>query len=175
MFNKLFPDIYYDSTYHIDFQSYYDKGYRGIIFDIDNTLVPHDAPADDRSIKLISELKEIGFQVLFLSNNKEPRVKMFNDAVHCTYIYKAHKPSASGYEKAMKKMGTDKDTTMSVGDQIFTDVWGARNAGILSVMVKYMNPKERLQIILKRRLEWIILKCYKSYCKKEGKDFILTK
>ena len=34
-----------DSTYEIDFDALYREGYRGIIFDIDNTLVPHGAPA----------------------------------------------------------------------------------------------------------------------------------
>ena len=74
----LFPTEYYDSTYSIDFQKYYDMGYRGLIFDIDNTLVPHNAMHDDRSRKLFKELREIGFKVCFVSNNKEPRVKKFN-------------------------------------------------------------------------------------------------
>ena len=40
----LYPDEYLDSTYSIDFDQLYKEGYRGIIFDIDNTLVPHGAP-----------------------------------------------------------------------------------------------------------------------------------
>lgn len=80
---------------------------RGIIFDIDNTLVPHGAPADERSIALFRRLKAIGYECLLLSNNKEPRVKMFNDAVHVHYIFKAGKPGVKNYEKAMDIMGTD--------------------------------------------------------------------
>ena len=86
MLERFYPDLYLDSAYQIDFGEYYKKGYRGIIFDIDNTLVPHGAPADARSIELIGRLKEMGFGVVFLSNNKEPRVKMFNDAVHAEYL-----------------------------------------------------------------------------------------
>lgn len=51
MLERFYPDIYMNSTYGIDFKNYYDSGYRGIIFDIDNTLVPHGAPADERSIE----------------------------------------------------------------------------------------------------------------------------
>ena len=87
----LYPDEYLDSTYSIDFDQLYKEGYRGIIFDIDNTLVPHGAPADERAISLFTHLKELGFHCMLLSNNKEPRVKMFNDAVHVNYIYKAGK------------------------------------------------------------------------------------
>ena len=98
----LYPDEYLDSTYSIDFDQLYKEGYRGIIFDIDNTLVPHGAPADERAISLFAHLKELGFHCMLLSNNKEPRVKMFNDAVHVNYIYKAGKPKPAGYRKAME-------------------------------------------------------------------------
>ena len=80
MLEKFYPGEYLDSTYVIDFDRLYEEGYRGIIFDIDNTLVPHGAPADERACALFAHLKELGFQCMLLSNNKEPRVKMFNDA-----------------------------------------------------------------------------------------------
>lgn len=164
MLERFYPDLYLDSAYQIDFGEYYRKGYRGIIFDIDNTLVPHGAPADARSIELIGRLKEMGFGVVFLSNNKEPRVKMFNDAVHAEYIYKAGKPGKKGYLKAMEMMGTERKTTLFVGDQLFTDVWGARNTGIFSILVHPIDKKEEIQIVLKRYLEKIVLAFYRRKC-----------
>lgn len=161
LFERFYPDEYLDSAYAIDFESLYSRGYRGVIFDIDNTLVPHGAPADKRSIALFARLRKIGFKSLLLSNNKEPRVKMFNDKVHSRYIYKAGKPSTKNYFKAMELMGTTPETTMFVGDQLFTDVWGAKKAGIRTWLVKPIHPKEEIQIILKRRLEWIVLFFYK--------------
>ena len=139
MFERFFPDEYLDSTYSIDFDQLYKEGYRGIIFDIDNTLVPHGAPADERAISLFAHLKELGFHCMLLSNNREPRVKMFNDAVHVNYIYKAGKPKPSGYRKAMGILGTDTTNTLFVGDQIFTDVCGANLAGIRTILVKKGN------------------------------------
>lgn len=164
MLELFYPDLYLDSAYQIDFGEYYRKGYRGIIFDIDNTLVPHGAPADARSIELIGRLKEMGFGVVFLSNNKEPRVKMFNDAVHAEYIYNAGKPGKKGYLKAMEMMGTERKTTLFVGDQLFTDVWGARNTGIFSILVHPIDKKEEIQIVLKRYLEKIVLAFYRRKC-----------
>lgn len=158
---RFYPDEYLDSVYEIDFKDLYEKGYRGVIFDIDNTLVPHGAPADRRSIELFRQLREIGYESMLLSNNKEPRVKMFNDAVHSRYIYKAGKPSPGNYVKAMELMGTTTKTTMFVGDQLFTDVWGAKKAGIRTWLVKPIHPKEEIQIVLKRRLEWIVLFFYR--------------
>ena len=172
MLQCFYPDRYIRSTYLIDFKNYYEQGYRGIIFDIDNTLVEHGAPADERSIALIESLKALGYKIMLLSNNKEPRVKMFNDAVQVQYIYKAGKPGKNGYEKAMEQMGTDVKNSLFVGDQLFTDVWGARNTGIYSVLVQPIDKKEEIQIILKRYLEKIVLASYKRYCKRCGKKYL---
>ena len=168
---NLYPRDYIDSTYSIDFKKLYEQGYRAVIFDVDNTLVPHNAPADDRAKALFKELHEIGFQALLLSNNKEPRVKTFKEAVeYCSYIYKAGKPKASGYKKAMEQMGTDVSNTLFVGDQILTDIWGANRAGIRSIMVKpVLKWKEEIQIIFKRFLEALILLGYRIY-KLYGKE-----
>lgn len=157
-----FPDAYVASTYVIPFEKLYEEGYRGVIFDIDNTLVPHDAPADDRAKKLFARLKKLGYECCLLSNNQEPRVKMFNQDIQVNYIFDAHKPSRKNYQKAMEKMGTTLDTTLFVGDQLFTDVWGAKRTGIRNFLVKPIHPKEEIQIVLKRKLEKIVLYFYKK-------------
>ena len=162
LLERFYPDEYLDSAYEIDYEKLYAQGYRGVIFDIDNTLVPHGAPADRRSVELFERLRAIGFSSLLLSNNKEPRVKMFNDEVCSQYIYKAGKPLPANYIRAMALMGTTPETTMFVGDQLFTDVWGAKKAGIRTWLVKPIHPKEEIQIVLKRRLEWIVLFFYKK-------------
>lgn len=147
---NLYPDRYFDKKEDIPFQTYYDRGYRGIIFDIDNTLVPHDAPADESAIRLIWFLKNMGFQICLLSNNDERRVASFNEPLQVYYIHKANKPFRMGYERAMEVLGTNREHTLFVGDQIFTDIWGARRTGIFSILLDPINPKEEIQIILKR-------------------------
>ena len=162
MFETFFPDEYVASTYIIPFEKLYEEGYRGLIFDIDNTLVMHGAPADERAKNLFMRLKLIGFDCCLLSNNQEPRVKMFNQDVHVHYIFDAHKPSTKNYEKAMKLMGTDKTNTIFIGDQLFTDVWGAKRTGIRNILVKPIHPKEEIQIVFKRKLEKLVLYFYKK-------------
>lgn len=160
MFSCFYPDEYLDSAYEIDYEDFYCRGIRGVIFDIDNTLVPHDAPADERAIALFERLHRMGCETMLLSNNKEPRVKSFADKVKTDYLYKAGKPGKAGYRKAMERMGTDEKTTLFVGDQLFTDVWGAKRSGIYAVLVKPIHPKEEIQIVLKRHLEKIVLYFY---------------
>lgn len=160
MFDMFFPDRYVASAYVIDYEKLYEQGFRGLIFDIDNTLVPHGAPADERAVKLFSRLKGIGYRCCLLSNNQEPRVKMFNEKIRVDYVYNAHKPSTKNYKKAMEIMGTDTDSTLFVGDQLFTDVWGAKRAGISNILVKPIHPKEEIQIVIKRYLERVVLHFY---------------
>ena len=162
MFERFFPDDYVKSTYVIPFEKLYEEGIRGVIFDIYNTLVPHGAPADKRAEELFARLKRIGISSCLLSNNQEPRVKMFNKNINTNYIFNAHKPSVKNYEKAMKIMGTDKSSTLFVGDQLFTDVWGAKRTGIRNILVQPIHPKEEIQIVLKRYLEKIVLHFYKK-------------
>ena len=167
MFKIFYPDDYKASTYLIDFEDLYHLGYRGLIFDIDNTLVPHGAPADVRSMALFGRLRDIGFDTCLISNNQEPRVKPFAESVKSKYIFNAHKPSTKNYKKAMELMGTEKDTTIFIGDQLFTDVWGAKRTGIMSILVKPIHPKVEIQIVLKRYLEKIVLHSYKKSKKKK--------
>ncbi|WP_026890797.1 YqeG family HAD IIIA-type phosphatase [Lacrimispora aerotolerans] len=161
MFNTFYPDEDVVSAYDIPYERLYKSGIRGVIFDIDNTLVPHGAPADERAKKLFARLNEIGLKSCLLSNNKEPRVASFARAAGSTnYIFKGNKPGIAGYHRAMKVMGTNIETTIFVGDQLFTDVFGAKRAGIYSILVRPINPKEEIQIVLKRYLEAIVLFFY---------------
>ncbi|MDD6435565.1 MAG: YqeG family HAD IIIA-type phosphatase [Clostridiales bacterium] len=168
MFSMFFPDATADSSYTVDYDKLYREGIRGIIYDIDNTLVPHGAPADDRAIAHFEKLKEMGMKSCLISNNQKPRVEMFNEKIGTEYIYNAHKPSTRNYLKACEIMGLDKSQVIFIGDQLFTDVWGAKRAGIRNILVKPIHPKEEIQIVLKRRLEWIVLYFYRKQLRKKG-------
>ena len=140
MFQRFFPNEYYDSTYHIDFHAFYDK------------------------------LKDMGYGVCFVSNNDEERVKSFNEQVGATYVYKAGKPSARGYVQAMQKLGTERTNTLFVGDQIFTDIWGANNAQLYSILVQPIAKHEEIQIVLKRIPEkWVLHSYLKKHTLQTGK------
>ena len=88
-------------------------------------------------------------------------MEMFNEEIQVHFIENAHKPSVKNYRRAMELMQTDLKSTLFVGDQLFTDVYGANRAGIYSILVKPIHPKEEIQIVLKRYLERIVLYFYK--------------
>lgn len=166
MLNKFYPDMEAESVYHIDFTKLKKQGYKGVLFDIDNTLVPHGAPADERIVAFFKQLRELGFAHCLISNNKLPRVKPFAEAVKSPYVEDAHKPLLRSYQKAIELMGCRKTEALFVGDQLFTDVYGARRAGMKAILVRPIHPKEEIQIVLKRYLERVVLHFYR----KQGKD-----
>lgn len=154
------PKVRYKSIYEIDFARYFEAGYRYILFDIDNTLVPHDAPADEASCRLIRELSDIGFKMCIVSNNNERRAGSFAGKVGCDYVWHAEKPSRQGYEVALALIEGSKEESLAIGDQLFTDIWGANRAGIFSILTDRITRDIKPTIKLKRIAEFIV----KPFC-----------
>lgn len=153
MFQNLYPDQLIRSVYDLDWEKL-SETYQGVIFDIDNTLVPHGAAADEAAIQLFDRIHSLGMKTMLVSNNGEERVKPFAQQVRTAYIHKAGKPKAAGYCKAMKEMETDPAHTLFIGDQIFTDVWGANRAGIHTMLTQPIDRStDEIQIVIKRWFE----------------------
>lgn len=153
IFHELYPDKVISSVYELNWEELAEK-YAGVIFDIDNTLVPHSAPADEAAIALFQRLHGLGMKTMLVSNNGEGRVKPFAMDLNTEYVYKAGKPKRAGYEKAMERMGTNPQNTLFIGDQIFTDVWGANLAGMDTMLTKPVDQStDEIQITIKRWFE----------------------
>lgn len=167
MFERFFPDATVTSTYAIDYDRLYKQGYRGILFDIDNTLVEHGKEASDKAKRLFRRLKKIGFECCLISNNKKKRVYSFNEEIGVHSVFNAHKPAGKSYYYAMELMGTRPENTLFVGDQLFTDIFGAKRIGLKNYLVKPINEKEEIQIVLKRKMERLVLKEYRMMRWKE--------
>lgn len=153
LFGSLYPGRMTASVYELDWENL-SKKYKGVIFDIDNTLVPHGAPADERAVGLFERIHGLGMRTMLVSNNGEGRVKPFADRLRTEYVYKAGKPKKHGYVEAMNRMGTTPKDTLFIGDQIFTDIWGANRAGMDTILTEPVDPStDEIQIVVKRWLE----------------------
>ena len=161
MLKKYYAYEYVESVFSIDYNKLYQKGYRGIIFDLDNTLVPHGKPSTPEVDELFKNIKDIGFKTFVLSDNGKTRIEEFLKNIECPYIDNANKPNPYNYLEAVKKMKLDKNEVVYIGDQTFTDILGANKAGIASILVKYIGYYDKdAKIGIKRRIEKIILKLY---------------
>ena len=102
MLERFYPDKYVKNAYDLPYEKLYEQGYRGIIYDIDNTLVPHNAPADERAKALFARLHGIGFSCCLLSNNKRKRVADFNEEIGAHMVWNAAKPAKQRADTARR-------------------------------------------------------------------------
>ena len=135
---KYLPMAYYKTIYDIDYEKYYQYGKRYILFDLDNTLASYDqATCDEKVLKLLDQVRSLGYTILVVSNNSKERVDKFIEPINCLSVPRAMKPLKKGFKKALKLLNlTNASEVMLVGDQIMTDVYGARKLEIDTVLVK---------------------------------------
>lgn len=161
MLGFLYPYEYADSVFAIDYEKLYQNGYRGIIFDIDNTLVHHGDDSNEQVDELFRTLHKIGFKTILLSDNDVSRVERFIKNIDTPYICDASKPSPYGFVKALETLKLKKRNVVVIGDQIFTDIYGANRLKIPCILVKFIQLAGETKIGKKRHLEKLVLKFYK--------------
>ena len=161
MLKKYYPYEHIESVFKIDYKKLYEKGYRGIIFDLDNTLVHHGDNSNEKVDNLFKEIHNAGLKTIILTNNDKERVERFKKNIDTMYICDADKPNKSGYLLALKKLRLKKHKVVYIGDQIFIDIIGANNCGIPSILVDFIRIPGVTKIGKKRYIEKIILFFYK--------------
>lgn len=158
--NKFYPDRYYDDIYMAQTELFTERGIKGIIFDIDNTLAPYEEELPNQKLcDYLHGLENAGIKIAFVSNNHRERVENFN--VFGYYAeYDAGKPSKRAIAKAMAHLGTTPENTALCGDQIFTDIYAGKRMGLFCVLVKPIKDKKTIFFRAKRLLEKPIIKGY---------------
>ncbi|MBR5119141.1 MAG: YqeG family HAD IIIA-type phosphatase [Muribaculaceae bacterium] len=155
-----YPYEYVEDVFSIDYQALRDKGVKGLIFDIDNTLVPHGADSTEQVDALFAKLNSMGFTTLLLSNNNRQRIERFATNISTLYIEEAGKPHPACYLKAVEMMRISKKEVVVIGDQLFTDIFGANRSGLPSILVKYIGFYKKEKKGIRRNLEKIVLWLY---------------
>lgn len=159
MFESLRPDIYLESIYRLDIDALKRRGIRGLILDIDNTLVPWNEPnAPESLLQWLSRLRNEGIAACLLSNNTQQRVAAFAAVTGIPRVNAGHKPATEAYQAALAVLGTQPLETAALGDQIWPDVVGARRMGILSILVVPLTKREFLGTRIKRLVERPVLR-----------------
>ena len=159
MIDKFVPDMFYQSIYRIDYDKLKSIGIKLLIFDLDNTIATYNENIPRNEVKdLIDKLKEMGFNVVLMSNSGKSRVLPFRNALEIDSKASAKKPLTSGYKKIMKVYKLEANHIACIGDQLITDIWGANKMGMTSILVNPMSKKDRKVTYINRFLEKILFK-----------------
>lgn len=155
------PEYYFERFFDASADFLLKIGVKGIVLDVDNTLEPYENPLPGDHVKAwLSELRDKGISAAIVSNNGGKRINLFNSELGLPVYYKAKKPFRKNVLRAMDDMGTNKENTILMGDQIFTDVWAAHNTGIRAILVPPIKDKRDALTRFKRLLERPIMRKY---------------
>ncbi|MCR8631483.1 MULTISPECIES: YqeG family HAD IIIA-type phosphatase [Paenibacillus] len=136
MLNKLLPRLQVNTIYDIDLNALWEQGVRGIITDLDNTLVGAKAPlATPELVDWLKVVGQIGFQVVIVSNNNRLRVSKFAEPLSLPFIYRAKKPTSASFRRALSMMNMKPEQVAVIGDQMMTDVLGGNRMGLYTILV----------------------------------------
>lgn len=137
MLKHFLPNEHVKSILDITPKHLIDMGMKGIITDLDNTLVEWDRPsATPQLIKWYEEMKQNNILVTIVSNNRsEYRVKSFSDPLGIPFIFQAKKPLGWGFLKAVSRMNIKREESVVIGDQLLTDVLGGNLSGFHTILV----------------------------------------
>ena len=136
-------------------------GVKGVLLDVDNTLEPYEHEIPGKNVlQWLESLNRVGIKTAIISNNNQARVDLFNKEIAMPAFSRAGKPFASKLNLAMELIGTNKENTIFIGDQILTDVFAAHNAGIRAILVPPISDRKDPLTKFKRILEKPIQKKY---------------
>lgn len=157
------PDQYLQSVYHLNLNDLRKKNIKGIITDLDNTLIEWDRPeATPELLDWFRLVEQQGFQVTIVSNNKKERVGKVCAQANIPFIHSARKPLRKAFIKAQKKMKLPKEQVIVIGDQVLTDIFGGNRAGFHTVLVVPVSSSDGFLTKINRKIERRVLKRLKE-------------
>ena len=161
MIKKFVPEYYLETFDMASAEFLASIDVKGVVLDVDNTLEPYENPKPTEKVLLWFEsLKKAGIKAAIVSNNDKGRIELFNSDLGLAAYYKSGKPQKKNVLRAIADMGIEKNEAIVMGDQVFTDVWAAHNAGIRAILVPPIRDKRDLLTRFKRMLEKPVLKKY---------------
>ena len=153
------PEAILSRYQDLDYRLYYEKGYRVLLVDIDNTLVPYYCKdPDDNAKAFLNAVQECGYQVIIFSNNNPQRVCRFASGVSLKAYYRSLKPLKITYKRILKENDIDPSRVICMGDQLLTDVLGAKRMGLCVFYVKPIISKDSYTTVINRAIERLIFR-----------------
>lgn len=162
----LYPKYYCKKVTDIDIDFLKERNIKGLILDVDNTLIDFDLNLLKGAKEWNEKLKSHGIKTVIVSNtNKKGKVESVANSLGIEYIYKACKPLKKGLKKGIELLALPNENIATVGDQIFTDVIGANRLQMFSILVEPIAKKDIWITRLKRPIENFVIKKYKKSLK----------
>lgn len=127
---------------------------QGIALDLDNTIVPwHTSDVAPGVPAWLTRMRAAGFRFCLVTNNLGARVREVAHELNVPLVVGALKPLPLAFVLAARELKAARSQTLVVGDQLFTDVLGAKLLGMRVIVVKPVAKREYLSTKMLRILE----------------------
>lgn len=158
---NLYPDAYLKNVKEITLDFLNKNNIKGLILDIDNTLIDYDKELLEGTKEWCENLKQGNIKLCIVSNtNKVKKVEKVAKTLDLEYIYFSHKPSKKAFYKGQKLLGLEANQIAVVGDQVFTDVFGGNRVGMFTILTEPIDKRDIAITKIKRPFEKIVIKSY---------------
>lgn len=148
------PDRYLTDVHAIDFEALEASGIRGLLLDIDNTILPRDTNVISPELaRWARGVKERGFGVCLVSNNWHERVYLLAEELEFDIVAKSVKPLPFAFLAALRRLGLKARQCAVVGDQLFTDILGGNLIGATTILVQPLSESDLPHTLALRLLE----------------------
>lgn len=159
MLRWLRPASQVPAVVDIDLIALQTRGIRGIILDLDNTIVPWGSREVSPLLAgWISRARDAGIRLCIVSNNMGGRVTRIAATLGLPIVTGALKPRRKALRRALSVMGTTPEATALVGDQLLTDILGGNRLGVHTILVRPQARREFVVTRLARLVERILLR-----------------
>ncbi len=152
------PKARFDKITDIDAKFLKDNNINALILDVDNTLIDMDKRPLENLEKWIENLKKQNIKICIASNSiRKGKVRNVAKKLDIPFIYFSTKPLKRGLKKALEIIQENPENVAEIGDQLFTDVWGANRLKMFSILTKPISPEKTKLGEIKRKIEKIFL------------------
>ncbi len=139
----LIPDIHCASVLDVDPQALAESGVRGVLLDLDNTLLARgSSKLAPEVIAWVSSLRENDLKVAIVSNTNNDRCARIAGELGVPLVRNAFKPFKRGLVRACAMLGIACKDAVMIGDQCYTDILGANCTGMISIMVDALSDAD---------------------------------
>jgi uncharacterized protein len=149
-------DFHAESLFDVDFPRLRDLGVRGVLLDVDNTLVRPRSDRIERSLAdhLVRQRNALGFERWALASNARRDLSNVASTIGAEIVspgWFAAKPRELYFRRALAQLDMDPAEVAMIGDKVLHDIRPATRIGIHTVLVRPQWPDQLVDRLFMRR------------------------
>lgn len=153
------PDRYFSRISRIDIErDLIGRGFTHVLMDVDNTILTRDTHEVPRDVAVwLGRARTAGLSFCLVSNNWHEGVYRLAEELELPIVAKAVKPLPPAFLMALRKIDARRASTVVIGDQLVTDVFGAHALGMTAYLLQPLVEQDLPHTLMLRHFERLVM------------------